>query len=221
LSFEEKMTRQILSIAVVALLAFPAFARIGWYPDFDELSQKSDAVVVAEDLAVHDLPETSVLPNIHPDIKVVGVETTFKVVARLKGTTPDTLVLHHYRLPTAQAHGHFTMMSGPGLVMFLGDHQRYLMFLNKEADGRYVPGSGQTDPNCSIRPIGNEMWTFERGNVFIPVLKSLLFWLFLVIVLPLALLVCAIIYLKKRKKLNEASDATSEPAGAASSSHQG
>jgi hypothetical protein len=192
------------SLLMFSLLAFPAFARLGWYPDFDELTKKSDVIVIAEDIGVRDLSETSVLPNIQPDIKVVGVETAFKVVTILKGEMPKTFVLHHYRLPIAQAHGYITMLNGPGLVTFLGgNQQRYLMFLNKEPDGRYSPGSGQTDPDCSIRPVGNEGWTFERGNFLLPVLKCLLFWLFLVIVLPVVLLVCSIIYLKKKKKLNQ------------------
>ena len=193
------------------LLAFPAFARLGWYPDFDELAKKSDVIVIAEDIGVRDLSETSVLPNIQPDIKVVGVETTFKSVTILKGEIPNTFVLHHYRLPTAQGHGHLTMINGPGLVMFLGNQQRYIMFLKKESDGRYSPGSGQTDPNCSIRPVGNEGWTFARGNFLLPVIKSLLFWLFLVIVLPVVLLVCSIIYLKKKKRLNRQDSSNPAP----------
>jgi len=72
------------------------------------------------------------------------------------------------------------------------------MFLNKESDGRYSPGSGQPDPNCSIRPVGNEMWMFERGNLFVPGLRSLMFWVFLVIVLPVVVVICSLVYLKKR-----------------------
>ena len=83
------------------------------------------------------------------------------------------------------------------------------MFLDKEPDGRYVPASGQTDPNCSIRPVADSMWTFERGNFVVPVLRSLLFWLFLVVVLPLVLLGCVCGYLKKRKKLNQPIEAMS------------
>jgi len=201
------MKREYL-ILMLALLASPAVARLGWYPDLDELAEKSDTIVVAEDTAVRDLAETWVLPNIKPEINVVGVATTFKVVAVLKGDIPETFVLHHYRLATAAGHGHLTMMNGPGLVTFLGDKQRYIMFLNKDSDGRYSPGSGQTDPNCSIRPVGDTMWTLERGNFFVPVLKSLLFWIFLVIVLPVVILVCSLVYLRKRKKLNQAFEAT-------------
>ena len=201
-------TKQIFSVLAVVLLASPAFARLGWYPDFDELAKKSIVIVIAEDTAVRDLDEVSVLQNIKPDIKVIGVETTFSVVAVLKGELPKTFVMHHYRLPTADGHGHLTMFSGPGLVTFLGDHQRYLMFLKKDSDGRYSPGSGQTDPNCSIRPVGDENWMFDRGNVFLPILRSLLFWVFLVIVLPVVLMICSLVYLKKRKKLNKAFKAT-------------
>lgn len=202
------ITKYATLIVLLIVAAHPAIARLGWYPDFDELAEKSDVIVIAEDTAVLDLAETWVLPNIKPEIKVVGVETTFKIVAVLKGALPETFVLHHYRLPTADGDGHLTMMNGPGLVTFLGDQQRYLMFLNRESDGRYSPGSGQTDPNCSIRPVGNEMWMFERGNLFVPVLRSLLFWVFLVIVLPVVIVICSLVYLKKRKKLNKAFEAT-------------
>jgi len=39
------------------------------------------------------------------------------------------------------------MFNGPSLASFdAKEHTRYLLFLHREADGRYSPVSGQTDP---------------------------------------------------------------------------
>jgi hypothetical protein len=39
------------------------------------------------------------------------------------------------------------MKNGPNLATFdPGQHHRFLLFLRREADGRYCPVSGQTDP---------------------------------------------------------------------------
>jgi hypothetical protein len=75
-----------------------------------------------------------------------GVETSFKVLTVLKGERDiKQLVLHHFALASAPA------SRGPSLVSFKPeDKKQFLMFLQKEADGRYVAVSGQTDPDSSI-----------------------------------------------------------------------
>jgi len=176
-----------------------ASARLGWYPDYDELTEKSDAIVIAEDVAVRNLTESAVLQNYQPETRVLGVETTFKVVATLKGQIPKRdFVLHHYRFPTSSAALDMTAVNGTTLVTFLGDKQRYLMFLNLASDGRFTPASGQTDPDLSIRPLSRT----NSGNWLVPVFRSLFFWIFLVVILPLVLLVCACVCLKKRKLMH-------------------
>ena len=54
-----------------------------------------------------------------------------------------TLVLHHYRLEDPKT----AVWNAPALAAFdPNDYHKYLLFLKKEADGRYAPVSGQTDP---------------------------------------------------------------------------
>lgn len=197
-----KMNRRIFFVMMAGclLLSYPADARLGWYPDFDELTKSSDVIVIAEDVAVRDLAETTVLPNYNPATKVVGVETTFKVVAVLKGQmSGPNFLLHHYRFSTPSVIREMTALNGTIMVTFLGNKQRYLMFLNKESDGRFVPASGQTDPYLSIRSISRD----DSKAYLVPIVRSLLFWIFLVVVLPVVVLVCASIYLVKRRKFDK------------------
>lgn len=188
-------------------LSYPADARLGWYPDYDELAKKCNVIVIARDIAVRELSETSGLPDFIPPKKVVGVETTFKVVTVLKGEmTGTTFVLHHYRFPTTSAAKDMVEVNGTSMVTFLGNKQRYLMFLNKESDGRYAPASGQTDPYLSIRPLSDD----NTHAFLVPIFRCLLFWISLVVVLPVVLLVCGLIYQKKRRKLNKSVQPTAD-----------
>ncbi len=189
----------LMFIASVGLFSHPAFARLGWYPDFDELSKKCDVIIIAEPVGINELPETYILPNIKPEIKVIGVETTFKVITALKGDMKTSeFVLHHYRLPVPSEAK--KMISGPGLVTFPFNGERFLMFLNKENDGRFCPASGQIDPNCSIRPIANTLWDYNRGWIFVPNTSNYLPWIS-AIVLFFILLLCVSIYLRVNKKI--------------------
>jgi len=58
LSLMKNRMKSVFLLLVLAQLASAAFARLGWYPDFDELAKKSDVIVIAEDTAVRDLAET-------------------------------------------------------------------------------------------------------------------------------------------------------------------
>jgi len=180
-------------------IASPAFARLGWFPDFDELSKKCDVIVIAEPIGVKDLSESSTLPNIRPAIKVIGVETTFKVVTVLKGEIKSSeFILHHYRLPLPKEI--MKMNSGPGLVSFPFEYEKYIMFLNKEDDGRYCPGSGQVDPNLSIRPIADNMWFFDRGWIFVPAANNFTLWILLTILVLILIFLNIAVYIKLIKK---------------------
>ena len=78
-----------------------------------------------------------------------GIETSFKVLTVLKGERNiGQLVLHHYALSPAAT------SRGPLLVPYKPeDKKQFLMFLQKEADGRYVAVSGMDDPDDSIKQI--------------------------------------------------------------------
>jgi hypothetical protein len=122
------------------------------------LNDAATLVVVATPTKVGEISELAALPNIatvhnngtKEDVMGKGVETSFEVLTVLKGErSTKTLVLHHFRLAKPEA-----TINGPGLVSFEPkDKKRFLMFLQKEADGRYVAVSGQTDPQDAIMEI--------------------------------------------------------------------
>jgi hypothetical protein len=100
--------------------------------------------VIAKPVSTTNTTERTVLPDIHPDIRVLGVDTEFAVRLMTKGDRNlKKLVLHHYRLANPDA----LPDDGPMLASF--DPSRrdcFLLFLHRESDGRYAPVSGQTDP---------------------------------------------------------------------------
>lgn len=117
---------------------------------YQELLDKSDLVVIATPMATNDTKEHIGLPgySIQP---VIGVETKFEVSAVLKGDKSlKDLVLHHYRADVIQ------VPNGPTLVSFAPAEKRtFLLFLVREADGRYGPAFGQVDPGlCGIHVLG-------------------------------------------------------------------
>ena len=73
-----------------------------------------------------------------PDVSVDDVATTFKVMAVVKGSFQGTLIVLNYQRFTKPL-----MTAGPGVVNFEpGSGKRYLMFLQREPDGRTVTVSG-------------------------------------------------------------------------------
>jgi hypothetical protein len=86
--------------------------------------------------------------------KFVGVETPFKVLAVLKGSQRvENIVLHLYREPVTLGANGMPAVSenGPSFVFFdlrsaPGRPETYLLFLVREADGRFAPAGGQVDP---------------------------------------------------------------------------
>jgi len=96
-------------------------------------------------------------------VHATGVETRFECLAILKGGAAiEQFVLHHYRetaRPTMEA-------DGPQLVTFdPSDHSDYLLFLVREADGRFAPTSGQTDPDGGQSQIGQLVRHDDQGRV--------------------------------------------------------
>ena len=118
------------------------------------LNDKATLIVVATPTKVAETSELVALPDIetvytngtHEAVMGKGVETSFKVMTVLKGGRDiKQLVLHHYALASAPGVG------DPLLVSFKPEGKKqFLMFLQKEADGRYVAVSGQTDPQFSV-----------------------------------------------------------------------
>ncbi len=118
---------------------------------YDSLDEKATFVAIATPTKVATTTERAALPGIRAgtnEIIGTGMETVFEVLTVLKGDRSiRTFVLHHYALAEAKE----IITSGPGLVSFEPkDRKTYLIFLQKEADGRYVAVSGQTDPFWSV-----------------------------------------------------------------------
>jgi len=135
-------------------------ARIHKAWSYAELNDQATLIVIATPTKVTATSDRTALPNIQTvhndgtkeDVAGVGVETTFEVLTVLKGERrTNAFVLHHFTLADPKA----MMMSGPQLVFFEPkDKKRYLMFLQREADGRYVAVCGQTDPVYAIKELG-------------------------------------------------------------------
>jgi hypothetical protein len=104
---------------------------------------KADLVVIAKPVTTNDTSERTTLPG---DLQVTGVNTKFDVLLVLKGGKLKDFVLHHYRLSNERE----AILNGPVLVRFQATQgPPYLLFLSKEADGRYAPTTDQIDPGAS------------------------------------------------------------------------
>ena len=111
---------------------------------YQELYDQSDLVVIAKPISTQDTTEKATLPNISPDVHVIGLSTEFDISLVMKGDNiSKKTTLHHFLLADPKQ----LMINGPRLASFdPKQHTRYLLFLHREADGRYSPVSGQTDP---------------------------------------------------------------------------
>lgn len=144
----------VLTLLTALCLAFESHARLIQGGTYDALNDKATLIVIAIPTKVVETSELAALPNIitvHSDgtrepVMGKGVETSFKVLTVLKGERDvKQFVLHHFALASAPSG------DGPLLVSFRPeDKKQFLMFLQKEADGRYVAVTGQTDPQVSI-----------------------------------------------------------------------
>ncbi len=131
----------VLLILAAALLAQARSVR-SW--SYQALYDQSDLVVIATPISTKATAERTTLPNLSPEIHVIGLSTEFDISLVLKGEkNAKKATLHHYRLADPKQ----VLGNGPCLASFDSKQRpRYLLFLNREADGRYSPASGQTDP---------------------------------------------------------------------------
>jgi hypothetical protein len=130
---------------------------------YEKLVAGADLVAIATATASRDTKEPAVVPGVSRSgadgkpapVAAVGVETTFKVDAVLKGEAKDLkeFVVYHLREPDAQAQA--PAVNAPMLVKFdVEAKHKYLLFLKREAGGRYVPVTGQTDPAIGVKDLG-------------------------------------------------------------------
>jgi hypothetical protein len=135
----------IVSLLVLATSTFLVEARFIASRTFRELEKQADIIVVARPISTKDTAEFTNLRNIAPDIPVVGLSTEFEVSMVLKGDSSlKKVVVHHYRLANPLPGNVWD--AGFALASFDPNQPvRYLMFLQREADGRFAP-SDQNDP---------------------------------------------------------------------------
>jgi hypothetical protein len=136
--------KRFIAVLLILATALLAQARLMKSWSYQELYDQSDLVVIAKPISTQDTTEKATLPNISPDVHVVGLSTEFDISLVMKGDkSAKKATLHHYRLADPKQ----LMINGPSLASFDSkQHTRYLLFLHREADGRYSPVSGQTDP---------------------------------------------------------------------------
>lgn len=132
-------------------------ARAVRFWSYQELIEKSDLVVLATPAATNDTSEQIDLPGFVGE-HVIGVETKFTVSAVLKGDKAlRNFVFHHYRTTDGLNITH--LPNGPTFVAFdpvanaTISPRTFILFLLREADGRYAPIVGQTDPGGGVREL--------------------------------------------------------------------
>jgi hypothetical protein len=140
---------------------------------FDTQKKEADLIVIATPTKTVNTDELWSYPDVKTisfdpktkektvtDTKGLGVETTFRVLAILKGDEEiKNFVLHHYRKlpsekPVINGVTHLSFDTNKGDV--------YIMFLKREKDGRYSAVVGQADPKNSIIQLETHNTWFPR-----------------------------------------------------------
>lgn len=163
--------KTIITCFLILATSLVAQARIIPHWSDQELLEKSDLVVLATPTATADTQERTDLPGFLAQ-HVIGIETGFAVSAVVKGDkTMKNFVLHHYRADEERAG---LVVNGPNLIAFKPEEKRkFLLFLIREADGRYAPTVGQVDPGFQgIAALGNPMSTTPSSPPLVDVVKA-------------------------------------------------
>ena len=135
--------KSFLTLAAMAFLTLAVQARemLAW--TYQELFDKADLVAIGRPISTTETKEESNLSDIFPNVAVVGLSTNFELGLVMKGeNSTRKIVLHHYRVRDSEI-----LENGPFLAAFdPKQNASFLLFLKREADGRYAPVTGQTDP---------------------------------------------------------------------------
>jgi hypothetical protein len=152
-------TIRLLMLTTAFLLGFTSIvaARAVHTWPYQELLEKSDLVVIATPTATNDTKEHIDLPGFVGE-HVIGVETGFTISAVLKGDKAlRDFVFHHYRTTDGLNFPHVD--NGPTFISFgpvakpAIPPRTFMLFLMREADGRYAPVVGQKDPGGAVREL--------------------------------------------------------------------
>ena len=118
-----------------------------------QMVDRADLIVIAKVAEVRDTGVTTTIPNIRrgtEGIAAVEMEGTFEISAVLKGKHDGAKLVLVYLRETKPE----TARGAAELVGFeAGDKREYLLFLKREADGRYSAVVGQTDPAEAVKEI--------------------------------------------------------------------
>ena len=147
-----KLKNLFCALMLMIASAHPGWGRIVPEPTYQEMNAKADLVVVATPISVRDTGEKAIFEN--STMPAIVMEATFTSEVVFKGAArAATFVLRYYRYNPAPD----IIVDGFGLVSFTAESNiKYLMFLTKTADGKYVPVNGQSDPDLSILKLDDQ-----------------------------------------------------------------
>jgi hypothetical protein len=139
------------------LLTIPAAARIHPNWTYDELTKNSALIVIATPVTARDTGKTTFpgisqvgTDNIPRPVPAIGMEANFKVLSVLKGDTQIKTISVSY-LAEVDSPG----MGDPEVVVLdPKEEKRFLLFLQRDPDGRYSSVTGQVDPMFGIKDLG-------------------------------------------------------------------
>jgi hypothetical protein len=140
-----KTKRSILNSVWVFFFALTAFAGMDHIWSFEELRERATLVAIATPIKVVATGQSTSIGTLSGK----EILTTFRVMTTLKGaSSTNVFVLRHFSdQKPKQAYAN----SYPRLVSFEPKNKLpYLMFLQREADGRFAAVSGQWSPQDSI-----------------------------------------------------------------------
>ncbi len=153
------MRISIVSCLVAGMVLICESRPVPCWP-YEKLAKEADLIVIATPAATKETKEKLDIPSVFrrgPDgicrpVPGMGLETTFNVLAVLKGNKDlKSFVFFHLR----EAEPQTVSVNGPGLVSFdARQKKRFLLFLKRDADGRYSALTGQTDPDGSVKDLG-------------------------------------------------------------------
>ena len=141
--------KTLLSACAFFLFISASPARFVEIWPYDKMKESADLIVIATPTAVKVTDERAKVLN---TVAVEGLETTFEVIAVLKGdNATKRIVFHHYQ----EAGKVGIQINGPLLISFRpAEHKKYLLFLKREADGRFASITGQADPGDGVKDLG-------------------------------------------------------------------
>jgi hypothetical protein len=155
----KSIRRWLLTAILLALAPHAVTARIIAVWPYQALFAKSDLVIIAQPTGTRDTQEQVDLPGFSGE-PVIGVETRLAVSVVLKGDAFQTnIVFHHYR-PAGDPVAFYRYVSSPTFISFPEVKNpffqpTYMLFLTREADGRYAPVVGQVDPGMAVRKLAS------------------------------------------------------------------